>query len=146
MKYTIEIDIEKPIDKTIELFDNEDNLKEWMIGLESFEHISGEKGQPGAKSKIVFQNGKRRTEMIETITVRNLPEEFSAKYEANGVLNIQKNSFIKIGENTTRWVSNAEFISSNFMMKLMMFLMPGAFKKQSMKFAESFKKFAESST
>ncbi len=143
MKYTIEIEINKPIDRVIELFDNPDNLKEWMMGLQSFEHLSGEMGQPGAKSKLVFDHKGRRTEMIETIVARNLPDEFSGTYEANGVLNTQKNHFTKVDENTTRWTSYTEFKFSNFMMKLMGALMPGMFKKQSMKFAQSFKAFCE---
>jgi len=35
MKYTTEIEIERPIDKVIELFDNADSLKKWMEGLTS---------------------------------------------------------------------------------------------------------------
>ena len=57
MKYTTEIEIEKPIEKVIELFDNPDNLKKWMEGLQSFEHLSGTPGQPGAKSRLFFKMG-----------------------------------------------------------------------------------------
>lgn len=144
MKYTCEIEINKPIDKVIELFDNAENLKKWMEGLQSFEHLSGEPGQPGAKSRLKFKMGKREMEMIETVTVRNLPEEFSGTYVMNGVFNIVKNKFVPISFNTTKYITEQEFQFHNPMMKLLGFLMPGMFKKQSMKFLESFKKFAES--
>lgn len=36
MKYTAEIEINKPIDTVIELFDNPDNMGKWMEGLQSF--------------------------------------------------------------------------------------------------------------
>ena len=75
MKYTSEIEINSPIDKVIELFDNPDNMDKWMKGLQSFEPISGKPGQVGAKSRLKFKMGKREIEMIETITVRNLPDE-----------------------------------------------------------------------
>ena len=88
MKYTSEIEINKPVDRVIELFDNPDNLDKWMIGLQSFEPISGNPGQVGAKSRLKFKMGKREIEMIETITVRNFPDEFSGTYEAKGVFNI----------------------------------------------------------
>lgn len=113
-----------------------------MKGLQSFEHISGTPGQPGAKSKLKFKMGKREIEMIETITVRNLPAEFSGTYEAQGVFNIVKNKFVSLPDNKTNYISEQEFQFKGFM-KLIAFLMPGAFKKQSMQYLTDFKNFAE---
>ena len=143
MKYSNEVIIDAPIEKVMRLFDDPTNLPKWMSGLQSFEHISGEPGQPGSKSKLVFQMGSRRTEMLETVMVRNLPEEFTGKYEAKGVDNIVRNRFIAIDDNHTKYISEQEFNLSGFM-KVIAFLMPGAFKKQSMKFLTDFKKFVES--
>ena len=143
MKYTCEIKINKPLDKVIELFDNPDNMLKWMLDLQSFEHISGDPGQAGAKSKLRFKTGKREFEMTETVTVRNLPEEFSGTYEAPGGTNTVRNRFIAVNGKTTKWVSENEFHMTSFMMKLMAFFMPGAFKKQSMKYLQAFKEFAE---
>ena len=143
MKYSLEIEINQPIDKVIELFDNADYLEHWQPGLQSVEHISGELGKPGAKTKLRYLMGKREVEMIETITARDLPKEFSATFEANGVLNIQKNLFRAMGTDRTKWISDNEFQFSNLPMKLMGWLMPGAFKKQSKIYLDAFKKFAE---
>lgn len=55
----------------------------------------------------------------------------------------KKNSFEVINDHTTKWISESEFQFSGFMMKLMGFLMPGAFKKQSIKYLGDFKAFAE---
>lgn len=142
MKYSTEIDINLPVARVIELFDDPENLKHWQPGLKSFEHLSGTPGQPGAKSKLLFQMGKREIEMIETVTVRNLPQEFSGTYEADGVFNIVKNYFVPIDENRTKYISEQEFQFKGFM-KIMGWLMPGMFKKQSQVFLENFKNFAE---
>lgn len=142
MKYTSEIEINSPIDKVIELFDNPDNMDKWMKGLQSFEPISGKPGQVGAKSRLKFKMGKREIEMIETITVRNLPDEFSGTYDAKGVFNIVKNRFISLPDNRTKYISEQEFQFSGFM-KIIGFLMPSAFKKQSMKYLNDFKTFVE---
>lgn len=145
MKYTNEIIINLRVEKVIELFDNPENLKKWMTGLVSFDHISGTPGQPGAKSKLKFRHGNREREMIETITVRNLPFEFSGTYEMTGVWNMQKNFFTEMpGGKSTKWTSETEFRFSSFMMKLLAFIGPGMFRKQSYKFMENFKAFAES--
>jgi carbon monoxide dehydrogenase subunit G len=142
MKYTTEIEINKPIDRVIELFDDPKNMDKWMEGLQSFEHLSGTPGQPGAKSKLTFKMGKREMEMIETITKRNLPEEFSGTYEMSGVFNTVTNRFIKVSGSKTKYISETEFQFKGFM-KLMAILMPGVFKKQSFKFMQAFKNFAE---
>ncbi len=142
MKYTNQIEINQPLDRVVELFDNAENLKEWMEGLQSFEHLSGEPGQVGAKSKLVFLMGKRKIEMIETITKRELPKEFAGTYEAKGVWNSIKNTFEPISDDRTLYISEEEFKFSGFM-KIFGFLMPGMFKKQSMKYLVAFKNFAE---
>ena len=57
-------------------------------------------------------------------------------------IHIQKNYF-REENGKTRWISESEFQFSGFGMKLMGLLMPGAFKKQSLKYMEDFKNFAE---
>lgn len=142
MKYTNEIEINKPVDKVIALFDNPNNLEKWMEGLQSFVHINGTPGHVGAKSLLKFKIGKREIEMIETVTVRNLPYEYSGTYEAKGVFNTVKNKFIDLPGQRTKYVSEQEFIFKGFM-KLYGLLIGGTFKKQSLKYLTSFKNFAE---
>ncbi len=142
MKYSNEVIINLPLDRVIELFDNEENLFKWQSELISFEHFSGEKGEVGAKSKLKYKMGKREVEMTETITVKDLPKEFSGTYEAKGVWNEVKNYFEAIDKNRTRWHSDCHFEFSGFM-KLIALFMPGAFKKQSQKYLDQFKTFAE---
>lgn len=142
MKYENEVMIRLPLEKVVSLFDSEENLFKWQPDLLSFEHVSGDKGEVGAKAKLKYKMGKREIEMIETITVKNLPHEFSGTYEAKGVWNEVKNYFEKIDDQTTRWRSESYFKFKGFM-KIIGFLMPGSFKKQSQKYLDQFKAFAE---
>lgn len=141
MKYQTEIVINKPREEVIALFDNIENMSKWMVGLKSFEAISGEPGQPGAKSQLVFEQNGRTIEMVETITKRNFPDEFSGTYETKGVMNWVNNYFHAEGDKT-RWVSENVFEFSGFM-KVLAFFMKGAFSKQSNEYMKNFKKFAE---
>lgn len=145
MKYTNEVIINAPREKVIALFENPDHLVIWQPGFVSMEHISGEKGQPGAKSRLHYKIGKREIEMIETITERNLPDTFSGTYEAKGVWNKVKNHFEEIPENKTRYWSENEFKMKG-MMNVIAWLMPGAFKKQSQQYLDLFKAFVEQKT
>jgi Polyketide cyclase / dehydrase and lipid transport len=140
--FTCETIVNRPLADVIRLFDDPENLKKWMPELESFEHLSGTPGQPGAKSKLVYKMGKGTCDMIETITVRDLPREFTGTYETKGVYNVVKNSFEDMG-NSTRWFCENEFRFSGFM-KVIAFFFKGMFRKQSRKFLDNFKAFAES--
>ena len=141
--YTVEIEINLPRDRVIELFDNPDNLFKWQTGLQSFEHLSGEPGQPGARSRLVYQNGKHRIELIETVTERKLPEEFNGTYEWKGGTNTLRNRFVALGPSRTKWESTCEYQFSSFMLKMMGFFAPGMFRKQNLKFLQNFKEFCE---
>lgn len=142
MKYTLEIEIDLPREKVIELFDNPDNMKHWQPGFISFEPMSGTSGQVGAKSRLKYKMGNRDVEMVETITKRDLPHEFSGTYETKGMWNGIQNFFTEAGPNKTKWVSENEFKGSASM-NILAFLMPGMFKKQSYQFMVNFKNFAE---
>ena len=89
--------------------------------------------------------GKGTFEMIETITVYNPPGEFAASYEAQGVWNLIENRFTETAQGKTRWVLDAQFKFPSLMMKLMAWLAPGMFRKQTLRFMQRFKAFAEKS-
>ena len=142
MHYTCEIDIDKPRDEVVNLFDNPDNMKYWQKGLVSYEHLTGEPGKQGAESIMKYDMGKTKMELIETITYNHLPDEFHANYTTKGVVNIQKNYFKEI-DGKTRWVSDAEFKFSGFMKLMGFFMGKKQFQKQTMSYMEDFKAYAE---
>ena len=143
MKYTIELDVNQSRAKILELMDDPDNLFKWQEGIQSFDIVSGEQGQVGTVSKQRHKMGKREIEMTETITARNLPDEFSAVYEADNVWNQIENFFSENADGSTHWKLTSEFRCTGFM-KVMCWVFPGMFKKQTQKFMNDFKNFAES--
>jgi hypothetical protein len=146
MKYTTEIIIDLPREEVIRKLDNPENMKHWQRGLVNHELLEGSPGKPGARMKLEYKMGKRDLVLTETIVANNFPSEFHATYDTKGVHNIQKNFFHEHEGQKTLWVSEAEFQFSSFGMKLIAFLMPGAFKKQSLKYLVDFKNFAEKGT
>ncbi len=142
MKYACEVIIDLPRARVVELFDSQENLKQWQPGLQSFEHLSGEPGQPGARSRLVYDERGRRVEMTETIETRNLPDEFTAIFEAKNVWNRSANRFTEVGPNQTRWVNDNEFRLSGLMWVMGLF-MGGTFRKQTLADMNRFKAFAE---
>lgn len=142
MKYTSEIEIDLPRETVLAKLEDPANLKHWMRGLVSFELLEGEPNEPGARSRYVFLMGKRQVEIIQTVTKRNPPEEFDATYETPGMWNAEKNRLVALSPSKTKWIAESEFRMSGFM-KVIGFLMPGSFRKQSRQHLEDFKAFAE---
>ncbi len=143
MKYTQEIIINRPLLEVIGHFDNQANLYHWQPELLNFEHISGEPGKVGAQSRLTYMMGNREVEMVETLEICNLPEAFTGTYEAKGVWNRVQNRFSALDANRTKWESHCEFQFSSIGMKLMGWLMPWLFKKESYKYMRNFKDFVE---
>lgn len=140
MRYVTTLTIDLPRAKVLELFDNTQNLKKWQKGLISYEHLSGEPGKVGSKAKLNYKNGM---ELIETITVMNLPHEFSGTYETKGVWNEVKNYFEEIDALHTKWTLDCVFKMESFFMRMLEKLLPFIFKAQTKSLMKSFKEFAE---
>jgi uncharacterized membrane protein len=140
MKYKIELEINLPIDDMLELFQDMDFMKKWQTGFVSLEVLEGEPGTVGSKSKLVYVNKGKTSEIIETIIKKELPNEFNFIYEAKGVKNWAINRFVDKG-NQTIWIAEHEFKFSGFMLILSLF--KGMFVKQTTSDMNSFKDYAE---
>jgi hypothetical protein len=109
MKISVELVLNRSREEVWKMFDNVENLYKWQPTLKEFKLLNGEKGLPGAKSKLVYMENNRKIEMIETIASRMEPEEFSGTYETKGVTNMIKNIFIKLDDSNTKWIMESEF-------------------------------------
>jgi len=143
MRYSSEITIDLPRETVVALFDKPENYSKWMKGLLSMENLEGEAGQEGSRRRLKFEMGKRKMEMVETVTERNLPDRYATTYETSGVYNEVLNVFIEQGSQKTLYRTEHYFRFDSWGMKVMAFLMPGAFKKQSMQYLKDFKAYAE---
>lgn len=144
MKYRCEIEIERPIHKVVGLWCDESSFDQWQDGFQSIEHLQGEPEVVGSKSKIVYQQGKRKIELLETIVSNNLPHEKKALYEHVHMVNTQTTKFIQVSDKKTRFISEVEYTKfKGVVPKLLSILFPGMFKRQSQKWMNQFKDFAE---
>jgi hypothetical protein len=145
MKFTCEIEINAPIEKVAALWFDESNNKHWQDGFESIQLLEGEKNVEGAKSRLLYNNGKM--ELMETVLICNYPLEKKGLYEHKHMSNTQHTFFKDMGNDTTLYVSEVDYIAfHHFMPKLMFKLFPSMFKKMSMKWMKQFKMFVESNS
>ena len=144
MQFSCTVEIDQPIDRVVELFDDPANRHHWQDGYVGSEHLSGTPREPGAKARLHFLNGNREMELIETITVRNVPHEFRGLYEHEHMVNTMTHRFTSLEAHKTRWDAEIEYTKFiGVMPKLMATLMPGMFRKQTQKWLDQFKAFAE---
>ena len=145
MKFACTVIIAAPREKVVKLFQDVTTFKEWQEGFVSLEHLSGLAGTIGAKTKIVYNTGKHVIELTETITVNYLPNEKSALYEHEHMVNTMKNRFTPLGAGQTRYDAEIEYTQFiGFIPKMMALLMPRVFRKQVQKRLDRFKAFVES--
>jgi len=141
MRYTLEITIDAPREKVVELFTDPAHFKEWQPGLERYELVSGRQAQVGAKAKVTTRTGNRTMQMTETVQSNTLPDELGVVYETAGVWNRNVNHFFADSPDSTRWVSENEFRFEG--VRKALGLIPGSFEKESLKIMERFKEFVE---
>ena len=142
MKYTTELTINLPRKRVIELFDNSENLKKWQMGLVRFEPMEGSPGKAGAKTRLVYQMGKREVVMEEEIIENALPDSIHFVFRSDGVENDNKSYFSSATKETTLWRQENEFNMKGFW-GFIATIAPGMFKKQTLRDMNRFKDFAE---
>ena len=138
-KIKLETEINKPIKDVTRLFGDRKYLPQWQPGL-----VSSEKIQDHPPTyQLIFQVGRRKMKMKETILKNELPQLFEGTYDMRGVHNIVKNSFEATGPQSTRWTCETEFKFKGIMSLLATYMRSG-FLKQSEIIMKNFKGFAES--
>lgn len=143
MKFKLELTINKPLAEVWKAFDNIENLKKWQPTLVKFEPVSGIPSQPGALSKLTYEEGGREFTLIEKIIHRDEPNSFDGVYENNFADNIIRNKFIELGQHQTVWAMETEFKFKTLIMKLMGPLMKKNLVTRTQKDMERFKELVE---
>ena len=109
MRFELSMDINAPPEQVWAVFENPANMPHWQPGLQSYEHISGEPGWPGAVSLLVYHEGNRRIEMTETVMSRDEGRHLAGQYETAWASNDMACTFQALPDGGTRWRAQAEF-------------------------------------
>lgn len=144
MKYKLELTIDKPRAEVWQAFDSTENLMKWQPTLKNFEHVSGTPGQPGAVSKLTYEENEREFILTEKITFREEPSRFEGIYENDFTENSINNTFIEQGANATLWLIETKYTFKTLIMKIIGPLKKKNFVIRTQKEMERFKELAES--
>lgn len=142
MKHSAEIIINAPHEHVWAIFDNADNMQKWQPTLESFEHVSGSPGQPGAVSTLTYNENGRKIVMTETISERREPDFLAGIYESNFGTTTVVNHFDALDGGKTRWRVWCNFRFRGFM-KFMALFMRRSIRNHTNNDLQRFKELAE---
>ncbi|HKY55627.1 MAG TPA: SRPBCC family protein [Anaerolineales bacterium] len=144
MKFKLQLPINKSRAEVWKAFDNVENMKKWQPSLVSFELVSGTPGQPGAVSKLTYEEKGREFALIEKITHRDEPHRFDGVYENNFADNVVRNTFVEQGKDQTLWIVETEYKFKTMLMKILGSLMKKNFVVRTQRDMERFKEMVES--
>ncbi len=138
--------INLPRHQVVRLLQNQDHFKDWQDGLVSFKNTTQSIGEKNSKRLMKVKIAGTTISMQEEILDLDIPRYWKAEYKSNGVRNVQENHFHELtddGETKTKWESTSTFRFTG-MMRLVAKAQPQVFKRQTSRFMENFKQFAES--
>jgi hypothetical protein len=142
MKCTCEIEIKKPLKRTLELFDDTSNLSEWIRGLVMYRTIVEEPGSCDSQSRILIEERNRVIEMFEHIKVKKLPQELTTVYKSDNIYHISTCRFESQNDQQTKFIAEQEFQFTGFYKYLGEWAKRGFRKKTELQL-KRFKDFAE---
>jgi hypothetical protein len=142
MKYTISNTINKPINVVATKFMEPNGALQWMEGLQKIERLSDKPYEVGAKSRFHSLHKKKKFVIDETILEQNMPNQIKFAFNSPMGYNEVEMVFEQLNDNSTKQINHSYFQLKGIM-KLLGPLMKGMFKKQSMKYLNAFKEFAE---
>lgn len=142
MRYTLQIKIDRSIGEIGKLLHGSYKRKTWMPNLKSITAIQGQPGETNSRTKLIFQAGNRELIVIETITVNEFPDKIAGYYEMQGSVNHINNQFVDLNGKHTLLISEQCF-ELRGAKRLLAWVRPDIFRKQSMQHMEQFKKYIE---
>lgn len=144
MKYSCEVVVNVKREDCIKLWFDESRFSEWQDGFQSKNWIEGNALETNSKADILYDQNGRRLELIEHVVDNSLPDFYLGEYIHKHMTNTQKVIFREIDTNKTLVCTEVNYTQFNGLMpKLMGFLFPRLFRKQSQKWLDQFKFMVE---
>jgi len=144
MKFKLETIINKPRADVWKAFDNIENLQKWQPTLTTHELLSGTPGQPGALTKLTYEEAGREFSLVEKIIRHAEPNELTSVFESVYADNVVENKFIQQDPDQTLWVTETEYTFKTLVMKIMGNILKKNYIKRTQREMERFKEMVES--
>ena len=130
MKVETTLVINKPVVLVWNFFDNPDNLGKWLTGFKRFEHISGQVGHIGSKSRQIYEERGRQIVLDDEITARQKYHHSAAKLTHKTMTALFDVVFTDLHDGRTQVVISNDTTFHTFYYKLMAPFISGTIRKR----------------
>lgn len=141
-KYSAEIQVNKPLSETFQLFNDQKTISQWIPEITNIEAIQEKPGYVGSEYRITMNNNGEMVTMKEKVLAFVEDQKVTLYFDAEGVLKTDDYTFTSDGNITTVRL-NATYQAESYIVGCMLPLFKGTFKGVDKKSLENFKAFAE---
>ncbi|WBX75248.1 SRPBCC family protein [Tenacibaculum ovolyticum] len=142
VKYTAEIEINKPINEVFKNFENVDFMKKWLPEVKSIEPIEEKVGVVGSTYTMTVINQGQEMKMVEKITAYIPNEKMTFQFDSDQMTKIDDYNFIANG-NKTKMIQNCSVNSKSYITACLFPYFKGTFKNLSLSYMKRFKEEVE---
>ena len=142
VSYDCEISVDKPVQESWAVIQDEEKLSDWLTGFKRIEHVSGTPGTEGAVADVYFDNNGQEMTIRETITSLVPDESISMSYTSD-FMNMDYKLSMEGAEGGTKINTNTVAKGNGMFARSMMALMAGSIKAQETMNLENLKQTIE---
>jgi uncharacterized protein YndB with AHSA1/START domain len=141
-QYTVEANINKPIEETFQLFNNQEKISQWMPEIKNIETIEKKPGITGSEYRVTVDNNGEVVSMKEKVLAYVPNEKVTLFIDAENVLKTDDYTFVKEGDQT-KIILNATYEAESYILACVFPYFKGKFKEVDENSLNNFKEFAE---
>ncbi|MDE2715818.1 MAG: SRPBCC family protein [Chloroflexota bacterium] len=144
-KFSVSLEVDKPIQHCWDILMDESRMAEWAIGFQSIETIEGEPMTVGSKHRMVFEERGKELVFIETVKVIDPPREFTFDLDHEVMNSTVSMTCESVGAERTLLSNHTEGRPTKLLLKIMMPFMVPQMKRRQFQQLENLKAIMEAS-
>ncbi len=146
ISYDSEITVNKSVKEAWAVMNDESKLSQWLKGIKTIEHVSGEKGTVGAVTRYTFDQDGQESIILETIKSLKPEEHIAMDFEMEGVMNMDYKVNFSEEDGKTGIKSSTTTTGAGMLMRSMVSFMQGSMQTQEDENMGNLKKLIEENT
>jgi uncharacterized membrane protein len=140
--YSVEVNINKPLEETFQIFNNQKLMTQWVPQITNVETIKENPGVIGSEYRITMDNNGQVVTMKEKVLAFVENQKVTQYFDQEGVLKTNDYTFASEG-NQTKIVLNATYQGESYILNCIFPYFKGTFKGLDQTNLDNFKQFAE---
>ncbi len=140
--YKVEIEVNKPISETFQVFNDISLIEKWIPEIKSMEAITEKPGKIGSEYRVTMDNQGEVMTMKEKVLAYVPNEKVTLYFDAEGVVKTDDYSFQSNG-NSTKIVMSVAYQGESYILNCVIPYFKGTFKGIDETYLNSFKEYIE---